>query len=54
VDGMVNRMKREMPETTRVIATGGLAVLMSRVSETIESVEPYLTLEGLRIISGGA
>ena len=51
VDGMVRRMKIEMDTNPRVIATGGLAELMSQVSETIEVVEPALTLEGLRIIS---
>lgn len=51
VDGMVHRMKREMGTNPRVIATGGLAELIYRVSETIEAVEPNLTLEGLRIIS---
>ena len=51
VDGMVRRMKIEMHTTPRVIATGGLAELMYQVSETIEVVEPALTLEGLRIIS---
>jgi pantothenate kinase type III len=30
----------------KVIATGGLAGLMSKVSATIESVDPFLTLEG--------
>ena len=51
VDGMVRRMKIEMDTNPRVIATGGLAELMCQVSETIEVVEPDLTLEGLRIIS---
>lgn len=51
VDGLVKRMKMEMETEPRVIATGGLAKLMSNVSETIESVEPDLTLAGLRIIS---
>ena len=50
VDGIVNRMKKEMPRNPKVIATGGLARLMVKVSETIETVEPDLTLEGLRII----
>jgi type III pantothenate kinase len=50
VDGMVERIKKEMPSTPKVIATGGLAELMSGVAQSIESVEPYLSLEGLRII----
>jgi len=51
VDGMVQRMKREMDGEVKVIATGGLAPLMYRVADTIESVEPLLTLDGLRIIA---
>jgi type III pantothenate kinase len=50
VDGMVRRMKAELGGNPGVIATGGLAGLMQEVSETIESVDPNLTLEGLRII----
>ena len=52
VDGMVRRIKKEMPEPEpKVIATGGLAPLMQNISATIDSVETRLTLEGLRIIS---
>ncbi len=51
VDGMVKRMKTEMGTDPRVIATGGLAELINKVSHTIEAVEPALTLDGLRIIS---
>jgi type III pantothenate kinase len=51
VDGMVRRMRSEMGSAPKVIATGGLAGLMHDVSETIEAVEPQLTLDGLRIIA---
>ena len=50
VDGMVKRMSDEMGTHPRVIATGGLAPLMHRVAQSIEAVEPSLTLEGLRLI----
>ena len=50
VDGIVRRIKEEMTPVPKVIATGGLAELMAEVAETIEAVEPHLTLEGLRII----
>lgn len=50
VDGIVNRMKAELGVATKVIATGGLAELISEESSTIEIVDPFLTLEGLMII----
>lgn len=50
VDSMVNRIKKEMSPPPKVIATGGLAQVMSDVAQTIEVVEPHLSLEGLRII----
>jgi type III pantothenate kinase len=50
VDGIITRMKREVPDVKRVIATGGLASLFADDSETIEEVDPDLTLRGLKII----
>ena len=51
VDGIVKRMKTEMGSKPKIVATGGLATLIRHVSETIEIIEPDLTLEGLRIIN---
>lgn len=51
VDGMVRRIFREMGTRPKVIATGGLSRVFQTISETIESVEPDLTLEGLRMLS---
>jgi type III pantothenate kinase len=50
VDEIVGRMKRESRENPKVIATGGLAGLVAPESKTIDTVEEYLTLEGLRIL----
>jgi type III pantothenate kinase len=50
VDGIVNRIKKESGEASMVIATGGLAPLISEVSETIHHVEEFLTLQGLIIL----
>jgi type III pantothenate kinase len=49
VDGLATRMIRELGEAT-VVATGGLASLISPYSETITETEPWLTLHGLRLI----
>jgi type III pantothenate kinase len=58
VDGMVRRIEEAMaPAKPRIIATGGMAVVIKEHSECIETVESGLTLEGLRLISeekGGA
>ncbi|MFC5530038.1 type III pantothenate kinase [Cohnella yongneupensis] len=50
VDGIVRRICKEFNVQPKVIATGGLAELISEETETIEHVDPLLTLEGLRII----
>ena len=50
VDGMVERMAKEMDTPPRILATGGLAPLISGISNTIEKVEQSLTIDGLRII----
>lgn len=54
VDNIVTKMKEEMnelkEETPYVVATGGLAKLIATESKTIDEINPYLTLEGLRII----
>jgi type III pantothenate kinase len=50
VDSMVRRIRAELGADARVLATGGLAGRVAGETETIERVEPFLTLEGLRIL----
>jgi pantothenate kinase, type III len=54
VDYIVSKMKKEMKdygeETPLVIATGGLSKLIADEAKCIDEVNPYLTLEGLKLI----
>lgn len=51
VEYLVKRMKAELGDpSTKVIATGGLAVLVADESKAIDTLDGLLTLKGLRII----
>ncbi|MEO0322105.1 MAG: type III pantothenate kinase [Myxococcota bacterium] len=54
VDGLVRRLRQEMAaeagDAVRVLATGGLARLVEPESETIEDIDEFLTLDGLRLL----
>ena len=50
VDGLVERLKQEMGGEVRVVATGGLARLIEPESKTIQEIDEFLTLEGLRLL----
>jgi type III pantothenate kinase len=50
VDGLVTRMKGELDFVPRVMATGGLARVIAHLATTLEEVDDFLTLEGMRLI----
>ena len=50
VDGVDRRLAEALGEPTTFIATGGLAATIAPHCETIDEVDPLLTLRGLRLI----
>jgi type III pantothenate kinase len=50
VDEIVTRIRDELGAAAPAIATGGLAELVAPHSRTLERVDPFLTLEGLRLV----
>ena len=50
VDSIVERMREELGGTASVVATGGLAELIAPHARTVERVDPFLTLDGLRLV----
>jgi len=50
VKGLVERFRKELGDDMKVIATGGLAETVARETPVIQYVDPWLTLEGLRLI----
>ena len=50
IEGLVARMKAEIGRPTKVIATGGLAVLFERHTRVFDAIEPDLTIQGLAIM----
>ena len=51
IDGLVRRIKAEWPteRVPKIVATGGLAPLVTPICREIDIVEPHLTLYGLQI-----
>ena len=50
VDGLVERMRREMEGDVKVVGTGGLVGQMREVVQCLQFVNPDLKLEGLRML----
>jgi type III pantothenate kinase len=50
VDGIVDRIRAELGVEAQTVATGGLADLIVPHARTLDRVDPFLTLDGLRIV----
>jgi type III pantothenate kinase len=50
VDGLVKKLSAEFTDTPQVIATGGMAELITPYTQSIQIVDPMLTLKGLFIL----
>jgi len=51
VEGMIRRIRAELGGEAQVVATGGLGGVLSPLTREIAVVDPWLTLDGLRLIS---
>jgi type III pantothenate kinase len=54
IEGLVARLKAEIGRPVTVIATGGLAVLFDKNTESFDAIEPDLTIQGLAMLAAGA
>ena len=50
VEGLVKRLKSELGDKAKVIATGGLADVIAPATDVIDVVDQHLTLKGLKLI----
>jgi type III pantothenate kinase len=50
VEALLSRIRAELSEPARVVATGGLAETLAADIPSIEAVDPVLTLTGLRLV----
>jgi type III pantothenate kinase len=50
IEGLVERMKREIGAPVTVVSTGGLAALFDKHSKVFDAIEPDLTIQGLSLL----
>ncbi len=50
-ESMISRMKKELPPPVTVIATGGQATVMADLVPCFDVVDPWITLDGIRLIA---
>ena len=51
VKELVARIREELGGQVKVIATGGLVQTLASLTEAVDVVDPWLTLEGVRLIA---
>ena len=51
IEGLIDRMKREIGRPAKVVATGGLAILFDEHTNLFDAVDSDLTLDGLAILA---
>lgn len=51
VEGLIRRIRKELGDNVQVVATGGLSSVLAPLTMEINAVDPWLTLDGLRLIS---
>jgi len=50
IEGLIERMKRELGGSVTVVATGGLADLFDEHTQVFDAIEPDLTIQGLSLL----
>jgi len=50
VEGIIDRIRKELGGA-KVIATGGLSTVLAPLTDRFDAVDPWLTLDGLRLIA---
>ena len=51
VEGLIRRFQSELPGPAKVVATGGQAGIIAPLTDVFTEIDPWLNLEGLRIIA---
>lgn len=50
IEGLVERLKREIGQPVKVVSTGGLASLFDKHTNVFDAIEPDLTIQGLSLL----
>jgi type III pantothenate kinase len=50
IEGLTDRLKRELGRPVTVVATGGLADLFDKHTQVFDAIEPDLTIQGLSLL----